>query len=265
MSKAVLSSLCIAILALAPGKNMAQTPDSSAHPDDRRQLGELERAQATPDVVEHHSDLYFRSIGVDAYKAGHQERALEMFIAAARFGDKPSEAMVATMYWNGEGTAVDRPRAYAWMDLAADRGYHDLIIQRELYWNRLSASERDEAIKVGKDVYAQYSDEQGQQHLAAEMFRATSQITGSHTGAIGNGVVMHSLGGMGSMHMRATWFIDDNDERALDKYYSSAVWSPKDYLRLKDMQWRLSGPLQGNVEVGEPLQLSSPPTVRPLI
>jgi len=120
--------------------------------------GILEAVLAEPGVVEHHSDLYFRSLGADAYKAGDKPRALEMFMAAARFGDKPSEAMVAAMYWNGEGTAVDRPRAYAWMDLAADRGYRDLVIQRELYWNRLTPSEREQALAVGKDIYDRYSD-----------------------------------------------------------------------------------------------------------
>lgn len=264
MAKAVLWTFCIAALAVSPGWVLAQTTNTAApEPGDLKQLAVLQASLAEPGVVDHHSDLYFRGLGADAYKAGNKRRALDMFTAAARYGDKPSEAMVATMYWNGEGTAVDRPRAYAWMDLAADLGYHDLVIQRELYWNRLNAAERDQAITVGKDIYDHYSDEQGRQRLAAELFRMASQVTGSHTGAVGNGVVMHSLGGMGSMHMRATGFINDDDERSLGNYYNSATWSTDDYLGLKDLQWQLKGPLLSHVEVGAPQQVSSKPDTQP--
>lgn len=264
MTKAVLCSLCMAMLALAPGWSKAQTADPATHPDDLKQLGVLEQALAEPGVVEHHSDLYFRSLGADAYKAGDKKRALEMFTAAARYGDKPSEAMVATMYWNGEGTAVDHPRAYAWMDLAADRGYHDLLVQRELYWNRLSATERDEAIRIGKDVYDEYSDERGQRHLEAELSRVAQQATGSHTGYAGNGAVVHTLGGLAAvMGGSVVHYGYDNNITQLSQYYSRAVWSADDYLHLKDMQWRLNDPLQGNVEVGEPLQLSPAPVSQP--
>lgn len=264
MTKTVLCSLCIAMLAAAPGWSMAQTSDPAAHPDDLKQLGVLEQALAEPGVIEHHSDLYFRTLGADAYKAGDKERALEMFTSAARYGDKPSEAMVATMYWNGEGTAVDRPRAYAWMDLAADRGYHDLLIQRELYWNRLSASERDEAIRIGKDVYDKYSDELGRQHLAIELSRVALQATGSHTGFVGNGVVTRSLGGAGTAFVGSVrGYLNDNNILQLTQYYSNAVWSADDYLHLKDLQWRFKGPLEGNVEVGAPLQFSPTPESQP--
>lgn len=264
MARAVLCSLCIAVLAAAPGWSMAQTPsDPPTHSDDLRQLGVLEQALAEPGVIEHHSDLYFRGLGADAYKAGDKKRALEMFTAAARYGDKPSEAMVATMYWNGEGTPVDRPRAYAWMDLAADRGYRDLLIQRELYWNRLSASERDEAIQVGRQIYDRYSDEQGRRHLAAELSRVARQATGSHTGYVGNGVVAHSLGGLDAANAGHSGYVFDSDMTQMSRYYSKAVWSTDDYLHLKDLQWRLKGPLRGNVEVGAPLQVSPAPESQP--
>lgn len=263
MAKAVLCSLCIAVLAAAPGSGMAQTSDPATRADDLKRLGVLEQALNEPGVVEHHSDLYFRSLGADAYKEGDKKRALEMFTAAARYGDKPSEAMVATMYWNGEGTAVDRPRAYAWMDLAADRGYHDLLIQRELYWNRLSPSEREQAIQVGQQVYDQYSDEQGRRHLVAELSRVAQQTTGSHAGYAGNGVVVHSLGGLDAAGAGHTGNIFNGDMAQLGSYYSKAVWQADDYLHLKDVQWRLKGPLRGDVQVGEPQQVSPAPESRP--
>jgi len=256
MAKALLRSLIIVALA-APGWGSAQTSEPAAHPDDLKQLGVLEQVLTEPGVVEHHSDLYFRGLGADAYKAGDKKRALEMFTSAARYGDKPSEAMVATMYWNGEGTAVDRPRAYAWMDLAADRGYHDLLIQRELYWNRLSASERDEAIKIGQQVYDEYSDERGKQHLSAELSRVAVQATGSHAGFAGNGAVVRSLGGVAAVTGNGvSRYLHDNDFIPLSTYYSSAVWSANDYLHLKDVQWHLKGPLHGNVDIGAPMQVA---------
>jgi len=75
--------------------------------------------------------------------------------------------------------------------------------------------------------------------------------------------VVHSLGGLGPNFAGGAGYILDGNETQVSKYYSTAVWSTDDYIRLKDLQWRLKGPLQGHVEVGEPQQASPASATQP--
>ena len=89
-----------------------------------------------------HPDLKYRLLGLQHYGKGDWARALEDFRRAARYGDKPAQGMIGEMHWNGEGVAVDRALAYAWMDIAAERAYPLLLAKREHYWAELDESER---------------------------------------------------------------------------------------------------------------------------
>lgn len=233
---------------------LAMAQDQSA-PISATEQAKLRLEQAVlsePGVAEAHSDLFYRGLGADAYRQGDKKRALSLLLQSSRYGDKASQAMVAAMYWNGDGVEVDHARAYAWMDLAADRGYRDLAIQRELYWSRLSEAERAQALKIGQDVYAEYSDEQGQHRLERELSRESLKVTGSHAGFAGNGFVAHSFSSLMSMDAHLHNFRDTDAELfQLGDYYSDAVWKTNEYLHVKDLQWSLKGPLQGNVNVGE--------------
>src|SRR5690606_4420973 len=100
--------------------------------------------------LSHHPDLRLRIDGMKALDAGFPRDAMTAFLKSARFADKPAQAMLANMYWDGVGTAVDRPRGYAWMDIAAERGYPDFLAWRERYWEALSPEEQREAIRVGQ-------------------------------------------------------------------------------------------------------------------
>ena len=90
-----------------------------------------------------HPDLRWRIEGARSYESKQYDRALTEFQRSAHHADKPSQAIIAEMYWSGTGVAMDRALAYAWMDLAAERGYATFLGQRERYWNAL-----DEAARV---------------------------------------------------------------------------------------------------------------------
>jgi hypothetical protein len=264
MTKKTSLAVLVGLLAGWPALSMAQEKPAALSAADRDRLEVMQQVLNNPDVAWKHPDLRYRGLGADAYRDGDKSRALAMFLEASRYGDKPSQAMVATMYWNGEGTGVDRPRAYAWMDLAADRGYRDLLLQREAYWSRLDAAEREQALSVGQTVYAEYSDEQGRKRLELQLSAQKRLITGSHTGYVGNGFTTRSLSGLFTMDAAAGGYADiDVNRYQLGTYYSSAVWKTDDYLRLKDVQWRLKGPLQGNVEVGDPQHVSNGADTQP--
>lgn len=224
----------------------------SAHASDLgQQIALLNKSQ----VNSRHPDLFYRDAAIRSYQAGSKERALSLFLKAARFADKPSQAIIATMYWNGDGVPQDRALAYAWMDLAADRGYADLLAQREQYWAPLGPEERQRAVEQGRRIYAEYGDASGLKRLDNALRREVARATGSRTGFGGNNVTVLLRGGAGPPLQR-----DDDGPVVLggtpvrgSDYYAPALWSAAPYSQLKDQVWKLTVAEMGTVDVG-PLQ-----------
>ena len=134
--------------------------------------------------AESHPDLRWRLSALDNIERGHLSFVMDELLRAAHFGDKPSQAMVAEAYWKGlYGQTADRPLAYAWMDLAAERGYQPLLVKRDIYWRRLSEKERQSALERGVEVYAQYGDDVALPRLEEKLRAARSKKTGSRLGS----------------------------------------------------------------------------------
>jgi hypothetical protein len=225
------------LLALAPAM-------ASAQDDDPLIVG-------SENFVKSHPDLDWRNQGELAYNDKRYAAAIDAFRSAARYADKPSAAMLATMLWNGEGAPVDHALAYAWMDLAAERGYRDFALTRERFWLGLNADERKRALDVGKGIYDEYGDQIAKPRLASELRRARLKITGSHLGRTGNLVVR----------------VKGPDGRLRDVdgslYYSSRYWKPELYWQWVDKKWQEQQ--QGHVDVG-PLKAvpgETPPPAHP--
>lgn len=226
-------------------------PVSAQASDLGQQIALLNKNQ----VNSRHPDLFYRDAAIRSYQAGSKEQALALFLKAARFADKPSQAIIATMYWNGDGLPQDRALAYAWMDLAADRGYADLLAQREQYWARLNPGERQRAIEQGRRIYAEYGDAQGLKRLDNALRREVARATGSRTGFGGNNLTVLLRGEAGSLLQHddgAPVVLGGTPVRGTD-YYAPALWSAASYSQLKDQVWKLSAAEMGTVDVG-PLQ-----------
>lgn len=184
-----------------------------------------------------HPDLDNRRRGMEAYEAGRHGQALTYFRRAARHADKPSQAMVAEMLWNGEGEARDPALAYAWMDLAAERGYPDFTIIRERYWMELDDAQRRDAVARGEGVYAEYGDEAARPRIDAVLRRERRRTTGSRTGFVG-ALRVHVPGPGGQMQS-----IDGS------RFYDPKFWDPDLYQAWHDAIWM--EPRRGRVDVGE--------------
>ncbi len=130
---------------------------------------------SSADFLAYHPDLDNRRMGMDAYKRASFDYALRYFHWAARYADKPSEAMLASMYWDGTGVTQNRPLAYAWMDLAAERGYPGLLAFRERYWQELSDDERKRAIDLGQPLYSEYGDAVAKPRLGVLLRRGSTR------------------------------------------------------------------------------------------
>jgi hypothetical protein len=200
------------------------------------------------DFLLYHPDQSFRMDGLKAYEHGNYDFALKAFQTAARYADKPSQAMVASMYWEGRGAPQDRALAYAWMDLAAERGYPWLVATRERYWQSLDAEEQRRAIVAGQPLYAEYGDAASQPRLEIWLRRGVHAATGSHAGFVGN-VEIHRPGSVGK---RGPGF-DAN------LYYAARFWKPKEYWGAQAAAWHPNA--VGRVDVGtlQPVKKSSSP------
>ncbi len=183
-----------------------------------------------------HPDLRYRMLGLDEYRKGNLADAFRFFQRGAYYADKPSQGMVAEMLWTGQGVAQDRALAYAWMDLAAERGYLTFLGARERYWTALNEADRTRAIEEGQTVYSLYGDAAAMPRIATALRRARAQTTGSRTGFAGSLQIF--VPGPGGFEQ-----IDGS------KFYDPKYWDPEKYRAWHDSIWLK--PRLGHVSVGE--------------
>ncbi len=167
------------------------------------------------------------------------------FLRAARYADKPSQAMIAQMLWNGDGVPVDRVMAYVWADLAAERGYPAFIATREKFWSELNADQRRAAVAKGQAIFDEYADDVAKRREDKALLLARRQITGSRTGHVGTLVVRQ--------YVRETNNVQRTDGAI---FYADKYWKPELYWEWQDSIFEQLP--EGKVEVG-PLQLPPKP------
>lgn len=186
-----------------------------------------------------HPDMRWRKLGIRAHEQARLEQAREYFRRASLYADKISQAAYAAMLWQGEGGAVDRPLAYAWMDLAAQRGTPALLVRRERYWAQLDEAERERAKVVGQAVYAEYGDKVAMPRQEREMRAGRRRMTGSRTGAAG---LMRICTGVDSGAFPASGGSDRGNlfgggcgkPVSSEVYYAERYWEPAAYWRWQD-------------------------------
>jgi hypothetical protein len=179
----------------------------------------------TAGFLTHHPDMKYRLLGLEAYRQGRFEDALQFFRRASFHADKPSQGMVAEMYWKGEGVARDPALAYAWMDLAAERGYVGFARLREQYWAELSAAERERAIAEGERIYARFGDDAAKPRYEFQLRVGRRTMTGSRTG-FNRGIAIEVPGPGGSQMIEGS------------RYFDERYWDAKKYWAWQDKVWR---------------------------
>ncbi len=224
---------CLALSATAP----AHAQPTAAEPSI---LMEPELLMAG--LANNHNDLYFRRIALQALAEGRPHRAIRYLRRAAEYADKPAQALMAEILWQGShGQQQDRAAAYAWMDLAAERGYPELLQQREAYWAALDPRERELALAEGEKLYARYGDDVSRPRLANQLRR--------HRGVAlrgASGVTILALAPGASSVTRAGFSQEfDGDQQAPvvaipgHKFYDPVYWEPELYFAHQDRTWRV--------------------------
>ena len=190
-----------------------------------------------------HPDIRWRREALHAFHHKRYDEAHTMFRRAASYADKASMAMLAEMYWKGLGVAQDKPIAYAWMDLAAERMYPNFTILRERYWRELSQAEQDAAIERGQALLAEFGDDAAKPRLERILRTEGRKVTGSRTGAVGFVRIIPMTGPMAGK----------NTTLRADDYYRKDYWEPERYWAWQDQVW--NAPRQEKVDVGEVQQV----------
>lgn len=205
---------------------LALTPLSVVVADDNALTEEEKFIVQSRAFLNSHPDLRYRIAGMKAYRDGDYRDAMHHFRLGAYYADKPSQAMVAEMLWNGQGTATDRVLGYVWMDLAAERLYRDLVAKREQFWAALTENERRLAIAQGEAVYAKYGDAKAQRRLANVLERDRRNVTGSRTGYVG--VLRMEVPGPAGVPIVIGG----------DQFYQEQFWQPEAYWAWQNETWK---------------------------
>jgi hypothetical protein len=129
---------------------------------------------------------YYFYKGVEAIRKKDYDFAVHMYEVAASWAYKTAEYNLGVMYLHGEGVPVDRPRAMAWMALAAERGESKYVDARERLYAELSPEEFAKANEIWRELKPDYGDESALRRAKAKWIETKHDTTGSHVGFAGN-------------------------------------------------------------------------------
>jgi hypothetical protein len=216
-------ALCVGVFAFAANASASEVFEPRRIDPDVWKSRHFQRA---------HPDLKHRIAAQALLEDGKVRAAIAEFESAASWGDKLSQAMLAELYWEGAGVRQDRPRAYAWMDLAAERQFIAFVAKREKYWAQLDAQEREAALAIGADVYAEFGDDKALPRLQSRLWRERG-TTGSRLGFAGNGYV--TMPGSAATFLTLSWTslmpqLMGGNQMPLYSYYSPQLWRFEKYL-----------------------------------
>lgn len=212
----------------------------------------------------YHPDQYFFALGMDAHLDHRYAESLERFRQAARYADKPSQLALAIMARDGLGREADAAEAYAWADLAAERGYREFLVLRERIWAGLDETQRTRALALGTQYYAEYGDAVAKPRLERLLRIGLAQKTGTRTGSqvVATGVIDMSDASVRAAFVSAFFtHLHDGPDGSLRAfafgaaaaartgpggagYYDAANWRPREYWAARDSIW-----MGGTVEV----------------
>jgi len=197
----------------------------------------------TDGFLEAHLDLFYRKAAISADRRGDFPDALKKYRLAARFADKPSQARIGEMYWEGQGVDVDHVMGFLWMALAAERGYDAFQARKMEYWNQLTPEERKRAVGLDQKMLGEYGDAVAKPRQARVMRREALRGTG--------GLLGYSEGQLVSINTPRGGAIDPQ------VFYAKQFWDPETYWRMQDYVW--DGRTPGRVDIGDVQDLGSQP------
>ena len=189
----------------------------------------------------YHDDLFGEYAGFQRYGRHDYAEALHYFELGAYYADKPSQFSIGLMHLNGDGVAKDPVTAFAWIDLAAERGYLAFAVTRDRIKATLTPGQLSQAIELRARLSERYGDAVAKPRMAAELREGLSRMTGSRAGfdAGVKFLPQHALG------LAASPGLDDETFTiCAGGFWAKDCWQPETYFAMRDKQWN------GRVTVG---------------
>lgn len=193
-----------------------------------------------------HPDQFGRYKGLVAFSDGDYKHALYLFKFGARYADKVCQLSIGLMYLEGQGIPRDPGEAWAWISIAAERGYPTFVSTRDRVWHGLSADQRKRAGAIRRTLAKTYADKVARPRMIRELHYYGSQVTGSML-AIDHGVSQVAVGPSGTLSgacMRAARAGFRAAGCGGQNMYADENWNPALYFKARDAEY------QGLVTVG---------------
>jgi uncharacterized protein len=204
------------LLCAIPGTAFAQDLSTQSKSDTTQSLNAMDRT-----YTEGHPDVINEFAGMHQYAASDYDSAMKSFLIAAGYADKPSQLSIGLMYLNGQGVQKDPATAWAWISIAAERGYPQFVSTRDDLWRQLNAEQRQQAKTTEQQLYAQYGDPVAQ----PRMLQALQQ------GIANGGDASDASSASGQKYCAQT------HAKECANLYAKWYWNPKDYFAGRDSAW----------------------------
>lgn len=189
------------------------------------------------DYDEHTPGARHMEAGQRSYAAGHFGSAMAKYKTAARWADKFAQYNIGVMYLRAEGVEFDPVKAWAWLELAAEREYPQLVeAADDLYALLDEQQQADGRDYLERELLPRFGDETRIEATARKMRQDRRKATGSRAG--------------GRAFLSYLTIIDGSGQtRRGDEYYAAEKW---DFERIVDYETRVMfGIANGNVELGD--------------
>jgi len=122
--------------------------------------------------------------GRQDYVAGNFTGAFWHYMNAAVWADKFAQYNIGVMYVRGEGVEFDPVRGWAWLELAAERGYPEMVLAADDLYPMLDEAQQREGRRIlEKELLPDYGDAVRIKPTARRMERERRQATGTRTGS----------------------------------------------------------------------------------
>jgi hypothetical protein len=205
--------------------------DPSADPEVQKTLKAMHNASTW-----FHPDLFGLTQGMQEYSRQHYAAALKLYEVGALYADKLSQLCIWLMHLNGESGEKDPVAAYAWIDLAAERGYPQFVATRDDVAKSLTADQLHQAKRLRAKLGERYGDAVAKPRMALQLKLGMMNFTGSRTG-FDSGVTQISEVPCGPALVIGGRAAPQIGCGGMNDFLAKDNWKPDVYFAARDREW----------------------------
>ena len=196
--------------------------------------GDLAAREARVDSSVHY-DQVFRWRAMEAHAEGNVASAIRNFERAAKYADKPSQFALGVIYMKGEGVPRDRALAFAWLDVAAERGYAEVVEQRDLLWEQLTDGERAAGEYLSTRLFRKYGDDKAKPRHRSKTMAALQHSLGKSK-SVRDDVIVTDLQNCSAGIVDFT-----RGNPCSEREFFASRFDPERYWKVQDANWGVGG------------------------